>query len=285
MAANTGTPTNKLQSLYSDMRRIAKVLSPDFKPPSKRVRESSDETSETQDVPSTLDMDDDSDDACFLRLQHLIDNRIQIALQPHLDLIVKQKEIIDAQEQRIRDLEAQLAAREPSTSGTAHALPNMNIPAKIDDIDQRGRAWNLRLSGVKIQDAKSTDPIVLDIAKTLGVDLKADDIDWSHYTSKPDQTKGRQLIVCFRSRNIRRDFISARKRLRELPKDSQYSSVYVNEDLTTIRYSLLRSLQQKRKDGKIHAAWSFQGRLFYKCTPEAAPIRVNDTLGFNVDNL
>lgn len=267
------------------MRKIAKVLSPDFKPPSKRNRESTGENSENSDVLS-LDLDNEaSDEACFARLQQFIDQRIHIVLQPHIELIEKQKAIIDEQHQRIRELEAQLAARDSTSAVATPDLPIMNIFSKLDDNDQRSRAWNLRLSGIMNQDAKSTDPIVLDVAKTLGVDLKADDIDWSHYTSKPDATKGRQLIVCFRSRNIRRDFISARKRLRELPKDNQYSSVYVSEDLTRIRYNLLRSLQQKRKDGKLHAAWSFQGRLFFKTAPEAKPTKISEPHVFDVDSL
>ena len=45
---------------------------------------------------------------------------------------------------------------------------------------------------------------------------------------------------------------------------TNFKGVYINEDLTRYRASLLRSAKKLVKEGKYNSAWSFDGRIFIK---------------------
>lgn len=287
----------KIRALGSTLKKLAKyTISPEHRQPSKRVRHHTSPDSDDEEVsPIDLDADLDSENSYSrdedqeMTVLELMDHRIAIAIQPHLELIEKLQATIEAKDERIRELEAKLAKLEasPAPAPPVPAPELSTIHSKLDEFEQRNRQWNVRISGLKEDKAGNTDAIVLDIANTLEVDLSEVDIDWSHYISnqKPSNGNPHQIIVRFARRNIRRRFISARKRLRTLDKNHKYNSVYISEDLTQSRYKLLRTLIQKRKEGKLHSAWSFQGVLYYRLAENSNPTPIKDVLGFDVDSI
>ena len=50
--------------------------------------------------------------------------------------------------------------------------------------------------------------------------------------------------------------------------------IFINENLTSYRKDLLRKANDKRKDGLIISAWSTDGKIFVKTSPEGAPVRI-----------
>ena len=212
-------------------------------------------------------------------LDNAIQTRINVAIQPYLELIDELRATILEKDLRIKELEDQLAATKPTNPPPS--TPNVNN--RIDDLEQRSRSWNVRISGAKLQPDQSTDQVVIDIAKSMGVKLDKSDIDWSHRISKPSQEKGQQIIVRFLRRNDRAEFIKARRKLRE--PNHAYSSVYISEDLTRARYSVLRQLIALRREKKIFAAWSFQGSVFYKTKENDRPSKIMDISAFSSDQV
>ena len=119
-----------------------------------------------------------------------------------------------------------------------------------------------------------------DIAKEMGLTIQMKDINNSHFLGPVNQSSnaGRQVIANFVRYTDKVSFLSARKKLRD---SKTYKSVFVNEDLTRARYSLLRSLQILRRDNKIHSAWSYGGKIFYKPRETDRPILVKDVMSFD----
>ena len=212
-------------------------------------------------------------------LDNAIQTRINVAIQPYLELIDELRATILEKDLRIKELEDQLAATKPTNPPPS--TPNVNN--RIDDLEQRSRSWNVRISGAKLQPDQSTDQVVIDIAKSMGVKLDKSDIDWSHRINKPSQEKGQQIIVRFLRRNDRAEFIKVRRKLRE--PNHGYSSVYISEDLTRARYSVLRQLIALRREKKIFAAWSFQGSVFYKTKENDRPSKIMDISAFSSDQV
>ena len=104
-------------------------------------------------------------------------------------------------------------------------------------------------------------------SKARSVDIQPNDIDRSHRVNRvnvdpavPD-TRPREIIVKFTSYKSRTLFIKGRKHLRE-----SKSSIFLNEDLTKPRKTLLYECRQLKKDtnSSISQTWSRDGKIFVK---------------------
>jgi len=50
--------------------------------------------------------------------------------------------------------------------------------------------------------------------------------------------------------------------------------MFINENLTIFRKDLLKKGNDKCKDGLVFIAWSLNGKIFVKTSPEGDPIRI-----------
>ena len=50
--------------------------------------------------------------------------------------------------------------------------------------------------------------------------------------------------------------------------------IFVNENLTAVRRSLIEAANKRRKDGSLSSVWSLDGKVYVKSTPEGSPIRI-----------
>lgn len=238
----------------------------------RRRRNSTPEKNEVGNCPAVADF-----------IEITIEDTIRSVVNEYVGVIKDQQALIQAQSARIQDLEDKLAASTPSApKSTLDDSVVRRLLQKDDDLEQQSRKKSLRLTGVKesVQQGQSTDTIVVKIAEELGVDISAGDIDLSHFNSKPDNEKGRVLLIQFKDYKNKVKFISQRKKLRT--PGSKFSSVYINEDLTTDRYQLLRKLIHLKQSPSppLHSCWSFDGKLFYKKREDDAPIRIRNPLFF-----
>ena len=76
---------------------------------------------------------------------------------------------------------------------------------------------------------------------------------WSHYTTLRD-VKIADLFPGYPS--------TARHR------------IFVNENLTALRRSLIEAANKRRKDGSLYSVWSLDGKVYVKSTPEGSPVRI-----------
>lgn len=137
----------------------------------------------------------------------------------------------------------------------------------LDTAEQYSRRSCLRISGVAETPDESTDDIVLNIARACDVEMTLAEIDRSHRvpTRKPSaagKSHPHDIIVKFVSYRSRAALYSGKSRLKN---NDNFTRVYINEDLTRLRASLLRSARQLVKINKVTSAWSHDGRIFVKC--------------------
>jgi hypothetical protein len=76
-------------------------------------------------------------------------------------------------------------------------------------------------------------------------------------------------------------FITQRRKLREA--QSKYPSVHINENLTYVRYQLLRKLIKLKDEGRIYSVWTLDGNLFYKKDDTSKSIKITNSASFNPD--
>ena len=94
---------------------------------------------------------------------------------------------------------------------------------------------------------------------TIEPRITVEDIDRTHRIGKLDKKRGpRQVIVKFTSYRARERVVSARTTLRSsnIPLEN---AVFINEDLTSQRSSILHQLRKMKKDGAISKVWTNDG--------------------------
>ena len=88
------------------------------------------------------------------------------------------------------------------------------LSEQINDLEQYSRRQCLNFSGIPEQHNENTDKLIIEIAKSAGVNVKPDDIDVSHRIGKPKAGKPRAIIAKFQSFSKRQEMYGARRELR-----------------------------------------------------------------------
>lgn len=136
------------------------------------------------------------------------------------------------------------------------------LEQSIDDAEQYSRRNCLRISNFPENQNEDTDNIVLKIADTLNVNILPADIDRSHRVGKPGNKARRDIIVKLSTYRARERLIGNRKHL----KNSELDGIFLNEDLTKIRSSLLYEARKltKGESPSLQGAWTSDGRILLK---------------------
>ena len=130
----------------------------------------------------------------------------------------------------------------------------------------------------------STEEVVFKLAEALNVDINPNDVEISHKLHR----KGiKPIIVKFQSHKVKSRMYKERAKLKHVRVADLYPGstaatrveserIYLNENLTSYRRDILKQANQKRKDGLLTSAWSMDGKIFVKTSPEGRPIRIYD---------
>lgn len=115
---------------------------------------------------------------------------------------------------------------------------------RIDELDQKSRMDSLRVNGLPEQEGESAEEEkeitkkICKLAGEVGVVLKPNDFASCHRLGKNpgSAAKPRQCIVRFMARRKRDDIYNGRFQLKG---KASYKGVFINEDLTPLRYAVL----------------------------------------------
>lgn len=140
--------------------------------------------------------------------------------------------------------------------------------AKVNEIEQYSRRMCLNISGIPENSNESTDQLVKDVAKMVGVTVTPEDIDRTHRVGIKKQDQHRTIITRLTTFAKRQELYDARRKLRT-PKAFPGSSVtaataesaFISDNLTRENQLTLFKARQLRRDRKIFAAWSDVGKV------------------------
>ena len=163
---------------------------------------------------------------------------------------------------------------------------------KLDAVKQYGRRQNLEIKKVPIVYAEDTNKIVVEVAKSLNVDISTDDISTSHRLpvstkrEKNDDSTSIPIIVRFVSRDVRNKIFANRKLARQLDMKKFYikdtTNLFINENLTLLRKRLFWKTKQKVKETGYKYICTSNGNIFVRKVDEANPIAVNSKKYLNL---
>lgn len=151
----------------------------------------------------------------------------------------------------------------------------------MDDFEQYSRKNSLQIVGIT-ESIRENENVVLEIADTLDLQVKPDDIDICHRVKRK---KSSPIIVRFVSHKVKSSFCKQRVRLRNVqfadifPDATaadrvQASKIFINENLTAFRRELVGKANARKQELSLLGAWTIDGKVFVKTSPEGRPIRI-----------
>ena len=170
---------------------------------------------------------------------------------------------VSALREEVRSLKTALADRDDTIAQLQGEVRGLRL--QNDALEQYGRRSSLRITGISETCEDTTAAVVALANDVLQLDPKLEekDIDISHRLPKPRSAKEeepRPVIVRFMTRKDRRRVITERSKLKKHNKDNG-TKIYINEDLTTYRAGLFRTVRKLLAQKHFNTAWTFNGNI------------------------
>ena len=225
-------------------KRYREITSPKVSPP---LKVSKAHTSHTT-INKMPDSDPDMIGALIIALANpgvinmfegLIDTAVDRHLKTLSDSVSKQEEQINKLEMKLKDVGTELTW----------------VKGQLDEQEQYGRRNGLRVwNNIKEETGESTDTMIIDIAKGMGVAIKPHDISRSHRVGRPTRDgRARPILVKFTTYRAREKLYSAKKKTKD--------GIFMGEDLTRHRQNLFYKVRTEKKSGRFTHAWTSDGRV------------------------
>ena len=153
--------------------------------------------------------------------------------------------------------------------------------SSLDDLEQYTRKNSLEISGVPECCYTSTEEVVMKVARALDVDITPNDIEISHKLRRRGATD--TIIAKFVSHKAKSELYKRRTKLKDIKLADVYpgyasaintSRLFINENLTNFRRHLLGRANGVKKDGLLLSAWTIDGKVFVKTSPDGTPVRI-----------
>lgn len=154
------------------------------------------------------------------------------------------------------------------------------LRTRMRQIEQYSRNQNIEIQGVPVTNSEDPVLIAVDVGKTLGVELKAEDVMGAHRVPTFKTRDIPPLIVQLRDRRLKNTCIAAYKKNRKLTaKDINpafpNNTVYVNDHLTPETKNLLRLAKIKAKEINYKYVWCNDGKIFMRSEDGKKCIRID----------
>ena len=175
----------------------------------------------------------------------------------------------------------------------------LNLETTVDNLEQYSRRNSIRISGVPELEHEDVPDRVLDLFNhKMGVSTQIVDIDRMHRVGKRGTDRPRAILVKFATYRARESVFKAKRYLKPgaerplrnapawnlghatglAPEETEdpaqdavipepreaFSQVFLSEDLTEVRQSLLFQCRQARRAGKLMDCWSYDGLVTIK---------------------
>lgn len=189
-------------------------------------------------------------------LKPVIAEAVQSAFAILHKTIQDQTKTIDTQSKQIDKLSKQLNECHDVNQDLQQQI--WRLQDTVDDLEQYGRRNSLRFHNCHVPQGKSTDEVIMSICKErLGIALQDDDRSRSHPIGKANRKGNNQIICKFKNWKIKNKIYTAKRSFRN-------TDIFVTEDLTQYKQSIIQELVRAKRAGKIYSFWTNDGRIFLK---------------------
>ena len=126
------------------------------------------------------------------------------------------------------------------------------------------------------------EEVVLKVAQALDVNITPNDIEISHKLKR--RGSNNIIIAKFVSHKTKSKLYKERTKLKDIRLTDLFPSfatathagcIFINENLTNFRRCLLGKAIDMKRDDLLISAWTIDGKVFLKTSPEGRPIKID----------
>ena len=138
-----------------------------------------------------------------------------------------------------------------------------DVEGSHDDLEQYTRKFNLVMHGIPEREEEDNVENVINLGKSLKVNLTRGDIDIVRRLNIKNKTKTRPIIVRFSNCNAKSQLYKARINPRNATlHDLGAEKIFINKNLTAWRAGLFREARKVRKKYPNGKTWTVDGKIF-----------------------
>ncbi|XP_068749173.1 uncharacterized protein [Montipora capricornis] len=153
-----------------------------------------------------------------------------------------------------------------------------------NDLEQYTRRECVEIRGVPQKPDESTNTIVKEVGKAVGVEISDIDISVSHHLPPSKLYKNRKpgpppIIVKFVRRDTKSAFYQARTKLKDMTSKAlgfpDENRMYISESLSPANRVLFNEAYKLKKDLDYKFHWTSNGRVFLRATEASSVISIH----------
>ena len=132
---------------------------------------------------------------------------------------------------------------------------------ELAELNQYGRRENIELCGIpESVKQEHLEKHVLEVAKSMGVNVPSKGIHILHRIGKPSNSRPRNVIVRFHDRKTAFSMLKNKKKL----NSGRFKKYFVTENLCPYNKRIFSKLYRLKKNNEIHSLWTYNGNVFVK---------------------
>ncbi|XP_063382169.1 uncharacterized protein LOC134668657 [Cydia fagiglandana] len=162
---------------------------------------------------------------------------------------------------------------------------NLELVNRLNEFEQHSRACNIEIQCVPEHRSENLITTILQLAKTVSCDIKAEDIHHCTRTAKLDgnSSRPRNIVAKLKSPHMRDTLLASVIKFNKTDKDNKLNSshlglggdkkpVYVAEHLTAYNKKLHKEARLAAKDKQYKYVWVRSGRILVRKDDKAQAI-------------
>jgi FtsZ-binding cell division protein ZapB len=155
-----------------------------------------------------------------------------------------------------------------------------SLQVRLNDADQHSRCANIEILGIPETQGENVYAVLQNLATALGIKHQREDISIAHRLRLFSAKHAHPPIICqFVSRTVKELWMATARKKRNLKSTDisarlPASTVYVNEHLTGHSKALLGHARRLQREGRLHFAGYFNGKVLVKPRENDPAIRI-----------
>nr|XP_039255380.1 uncharacterized protein LOC120332242 [Styela clava] len=152
------------------------------------------------------------------------------------------------------------------------------VSDKLEDQERRSRLDNLEFHGIAPQENEDTDNLILELGKTINVDIKHSDISVTHRSPTHNSNIHKPIIAKFTNRKIRARILKNRHLLKTAANSRirNISRVFIVENLTDKNKNLFYQAKVMKRRCGYAFLWTSNGKVLIKKNKDTNTLPITD---------
>ena len=204
--------------------------------------------------------------------------QLKSAFQAQQRDLNKMKASLEATTKENRALREELSSTKKKLNNESEETERLS--EELDNLEQYTRKNSLEIHGIPEDAYTSTEDVVIKLGETLNVPIEPQDIEISHKLN----TRNKPIIVKFVSHKVKSKLYKSRIMLKRVNASDVFPSrsyaaavdrkprIFINENLTAYRGSIIKEVNNMRKDELIQSVWTLDGKVYVKTSPDGSPV-------------